>query len=153
MADIQRGLEILEEGATTGPVSGAFYKTSVGKLFKPEAIQELESIGARLLVGGFTTLPRITAEFESFKAGQISPDISPVVLKRNLENQLKAVQLEQQNLQRIQELQNQGYSEVQAYRQTKKKNKELEEKLLRDIQQSQEKKLTDEEVFELMFGR
>ena len=136
--DLERALELTKEGAPTGPIRGGKYEWEIGKFFKPESIQELDAIGARRLVGSFTTLPRIVSEFESFKGGQISSKLSPAVLERNIKDQLAAAYLEKRNIDRIQELQNQGMSEVMAFRQAVAETAEEEAKLLNNIQSTKQ---------------
>ena len=159
ISDINAGLDLLNKGMKTGPWRGKWYDSTYGEMFKPEDIQQIEGIGARLLTTSFTTLPRIQAEFDSFKSGQISPKLSPGVLKTNLEAQLKASMLEKKNIERIQALQNEGYSEVEALRQATKESAHLEEEIYSfindpngNIQGGQSSKLSDEELDKLIKG-
>lgn len=134
--DLRRAKKIAQTGVT-GPIKGGKFDLPVLKFFKPEDIQDLEGISARLLVGGFSTLPRILSEFESFKVGQISKNLSPKVLLRNVNVQLAAAELEQRNLQRMQQLQDQGMSEVESLRQVIRESAAEEQAIINTLSSGQ----------------
>jgi hypothetical protein len=141
IADLQRALELLDEGVTTGPYLGRFAQATG---IQGEAQQEFGGIASRLLTSSFATLPRITAEFESFKGGQVSLRLSNDVNRRNIENQLEAARLEERIINRIEELTAQGVDEESALNTAKRETSKDEEKLFSKVKRT--KKLVNREL-------
>lgn len=153
LSDIDRALDIVDD-TSTGPFVGA----ATPKALFSENQQELVGIGSRLLTGGFSVLPRISNEFESFKSGQISLSNTPEINKRNLELQKKTVLLKKRTLDRLSDLQGKGLSQAQALRQTKKEFAEedaqlaKEAKKLRPSAKNKKSEQKDSEIDKIMFG-
>lgn len=128
-ADLNRALELINEGVTTGPVAGLFGEHVVPS----DAQKEFQGIASRALTESFDVLPRIQTEFESFKSGQLSLTNPLAVNKRIAEKQLKAVELAEAKMKRLNELMDSGVSEPVALRQADKEFDEREDALIKEV--------------------
>lgn len=132
-ADLNRALELIDEGVVTGPLRGL---TAEKTPFASNLQKELKGIAARALTENFDVLPRIVSEFESFKSGQISLTNPPEVNKRIIKQQLKAADLADAKIKRIGELTDTGVSEAAALRQVDKEFDKKETALVKEIRSS-----------------
>ncbi len=151
LVDLKRAREIVPQ-TTTGPFLGRVAESTI--LSKNQ--QELKGIASRLLTGSFTVLPRILSEFESFKSGQVSLQNPPETNLRLINNMEKAALLEKSIIDRIDELQRQGRTELSAFRQAKGEFKGQAENLLKDFKsdaaQGNTQSASPEEIDAIMFG-